>query len=77
MRSYEEVFANFGIISGFLTVGITGRLRISGLGPKRYHVIPANLLDYHMMYFLNEKHDYLEGRRTSLYGARISNKVQK
>jgi hypothetical protein len=35
-------FANFGIISGFMTVGITCRLRISGLGPvsARYHVIP-------------------------------------
>ena len=29
-------FRNFGIISGFVTVGITCRLRISGLGPVSY-----------------------------------------
>jgi hypothetical protein len=44
---------------------------------KRYHVIPANFLDYDMMYFLNKKHDYLEGQGTSLFGTRSSNKVQK
>ena len=47
----KTFFGTFGIISGFVTLGITCRLRYFVIlffdpGPKRYHVIRANLFEY-------------------------------
>jgi hypothetical protein len=39
----KTFFPNFGIISGFIAVGITCRLRISGLGPVSYWYHDTNL----------------------------------